>query len=377
MRCPHLTVAVLSIALGAGVAAQQRVEKSNMEMVGYDDLQGRSAYQPVIQKQGARWIAYIGQHGGVALNPLTGKQEPNGTSIVDVTNPKQPKYLAHIPGEAGQGEAGGAQMVRVCNGSDLPRADKSKVYLLRSLGTVGHETWDVTDPAKPSRMAVVVSGLRDTHKSWWECDTGVAFPPAFVRVAEPAHHDRHAAWLRRVGDVPGLVADGAEAAQQVHLALVCARQVAAVAHPHHLRASGFALAGFARNMGEVLGLLRIGHVDDRCAVGLLLAGKRIEGHATVLADVGDPARALLLDDGLIGAPALKVVVADHLHVGLFNPLLRCHTGAVRDAQYRDRKMRTPHLKPPFFVVVRVRRRAIGRSSLQAAQPRAGRTNYTG
>src|SRR2546427_3519584 len=175
MRCPHLTVAVLSIALGAGVAAQQRVEKSNMEMVGYDDLQGRSAYQPVIQKQGARWIAYIGQHGGVALNPLTGKQEPNGTSIVDVTNPKQPKYLAHIPGEAGQGEAGGAQMVRVCNGSDLPRADKSKVYLLRSLGTVGHETWDVTDPAKPSRMAVVVSGLRDTHKSWWECDTGIAY----------------------------------------------------------------------------------------------------------------------------------------------------------------------------------------------------------
>ena len=175
MRYPHLTVAVLSIALGAGVAAQQRVEKSNMDLVGYDDLQGRSAYHPVIQKQGARWIAYIGQHGGVALNPLTGKQEPNGTSIVDVTNPKQPKYLAHIPGEAGQGEAGGAQMVRVCNGTDLPRADKSKVYLLRSLGTVGHETWDVTDPAKPSRVAVVVSGLRDTHKSWWECDTGIAY----------------------------------------------------------------------------------------------------------------------------------------------------------------------------------------------------------
>jgi hypothetical protein len=101
--------------------------------------------------------------------------EPNGTSIVDATNPKQPRYLAHIPGEAGQGEGGGAQMVRVCNGSDLPKADKSKVYLLRSYGNTGHEIWDVTDPAKPSRVSVVVSGLKGTHKSWWECDTGIGY----------------------------------------------------------------------------------------------------------------------------------------------------------------------------------------------------------
>ena len=108
-------------------------------------------------------------------NPLTGKPENNGTSIVDVTDPKRPHYLAHIPGEDGHGEAGGAQMVRVCNGSDLPRADKSKVYLLRSFGNSGHEIWDVTDPAKPSRLTVVVSGLSNTHKSWWECDTGIAY----------------------------------------------------------------------------------------------------------------------------------------------------------------------------------------------------------
>ena len=146
-----------------------------MELVGFDDLQARSAYQPVIHRQGDRWIAYIGHHGGTALNPLTGQQESNGTSIVDVTNPKQPKYLAHIPGESGQGEAGGAQMVRVCDGSQLPRADKSKVYLLRTFGNTGHEIWDVTDPAKPTRLTVVVSGLRATHKNWWECDTGIAY----------------------------------------------------------------------------------------------------------------------------------------------------------------------------------------------------------
>ena len=172
-----LPIAVF-VSLATVVVAQQKAEKNNMELVGYNDLQARSAYQPTIHRQGQRWIAYVGHHGGSQLNPLTGKQENNGTSIVDVTDPKQPKYVAHIPGEpvaSGPGESGGAQMTRVCDGSQLPRADKNKVYLLRSFGNSSHEVWDVTDPAKPNRVTVVVSGLRDTHKSWWECDTGIAF----------------------------------------------------------------------------------------------------------------------------------------------------------------------------------------------------------
>src|SRR5207249_8518881 len=30
-------------------------------------------------------------------------------------------------------------------------------------------------PARPNRLNVIVSGLRDTHKNWWECDTGIAY----------------------------------------------------------------------------------------------------------------------------------------------------------------------------------------------------------
>ena len=158
-------------------AAQRSPRASNMDLVGYNDLQARSAYQPVVQKQGERWIAYVGHHGGEAVNPQTGKMEPNGTSIVDVTDPKHPKYLFHIPGEPKDraGEFGGASMVRVCSGNELPHGDKSKFYLLRTFGNSAHEIWDVTDPAKPSRLTVVVSGLRDTHKNWWECDTGIAY----------------------------------------------------------------------------------------------------------------------------------------------------------------------------------------------------------
>ena len=47
--------------------------------------------------------------------------------------------------------------------------------MLRSFGNSAHEMWDVTDPSKPTRLNVIVAGLRDTHKSFWECDTGIAY----------------------------------------------------------------------------------------------------------------------------------------------------------------------------------------------------------
>ena len=169
----------LAFALLAAMSAWSQqpgtVEKRNMELVGFHDLQARSAYQPIIHRQGNRWIAYIGHHGGKSVNPLTGAAEDNGTSILDVTDPKQPKMLSHIPGEPGQGESGGAQMVRACNGDTLPKGDKSRVYLLRTYGNAAHEIWDVTNPAKPALLTTVVKGLKGTHKNWWECDSGIAY----------------------------------------------------------------------------------------------------------------------------------------------------------------------------------------------------------
>ncbi|MGZ5661706.1 MAG: LVIVD repeat-containing protein, partial [Usitatibacter sp.] len=164
----------LSMAFPALAQGPGAVEKSNMELVGSDALQARSAYQPLVHRQGDRWIAYVGHHGGKSMNPLTGAVEDNGTSILDVTDPRQPKPLFHIPGEPGEGESGGAQMVRVCDGATLPKADKSKFYLLRTFGNAAHEIWDVTDPAKPSLLTTIVK-VKGTHKNWWECDTGIAY----------------------------------------------------------------------------------------------------------------------------------------------------------------------------------------------------------
>jgi hypothetical protein len=109
------------------------------------------------------------------LNPLTGQQEFNGTSIVDVTDPAHPKYLFHLPGLEGNYEAGGAQMTRVCDGKTLPKGDPNAVYLLRVFGGKGHEIWNVADPSHPVLVSRPSWDLKDTHKSFWECDTGIAY----------------------------------------------------------------------------------------------------------------------------------------------------------------------------------------------------------
>jgi hypothetical protein len=178
VACLAAPMLAWSVTLSPAVA-QSRPEAKDMTLVGSDALQARSAYQPTIHRQGNRWIAYIGHHGGTPdvpkpVNPLTGAQEFNGTSILDVTDPRQPKYLAHIPGEAGNYEDGGAQMVRVCDGKGLPKGDAGAVYMLRTFGNSAHEIWNTADPAKPV-LVTRLTGLKGTHKNWWECDTGIAY----------------------------------------------------------------------------------------------------------------------------------------------------------------------------------------------------------
>lgn len=157
-------------ALAAGVAQAEAPERAhNMALLGHHALQGRGAYQPVVERQAGRWIAYVGHHAGAALNGLTGRREPNGTSILDVSAPRAPRLLAHLPAD------GGAQMARVCSGDALPQGARGHWYLLRTRGHSAHEIWDVTLPQAPQFVATVSDGLSDTHKSWWECETGIAY----------------------------------------------------------------------------------------------------------------------------------------------------------------------------------------------------------
>jgi hypothetical protein len=174
----YALAALVAVTFWAGTAAAQHGEEAhNMRLVGHHDLQARSTYWGVIEEQNGRWIAYAGHHNGTAFNPLTGLVETNGTSIVDVTNPRRPFLLHHLPveGDPNVPDDGGSQMSQVCSGDELPGGESGKYYLLRTNGDFGHQIYDVTDPANPVFIVDVTTGLDGTHKNWWECDTGIAY----------------------------------------------------------------------------------------------------------------------------------------------------------------------------------------------------------
>lgn len=150
----------------------------NMKVVGFaDDLGCANSDQMWAERQGNREILYAGGGGNVTFNPLVGQNQPCGVRIYDVTNPAHPLLLSQIPGDPA---GGGAPHVFVCSGDTLPHATRGHYYLLThrgdtSTGQGRHEIWDVTNPSAPTLVTTIVGGLSEYHRSWWECDTGIAY----------------------------------------------------------------------------------------------------------------------------------------------------------------------------------------------------------
>jgi hypothetical protein len=112
--------------------------------------------------------AYIGHHRGEAFNPLTGKKEDNGTTILDVAAPREPRIVKHIPGRKGA-ESRAVQVAEQL----LPGKD----FLLRNQESgsfTGFEVWDITDRAHP-KLASTIGPFLAAHKSWWDTATGYAY----------------------------------------------------------------------------------------------------------------------------------------------------------------------------------------------------------
>ena len=125
---------VAAYPLQPSVAQQQKVgdppEASNMRLVGWNDLQARSAYQPTIHRQGDRWIAYIGHHGGTDDDPDAAQPDDRQGRVQRHLDRRRHRSAPTrntsrtCPGQPGKDEEGGAQMVRVCDGARLPKGDR-------------------------------------------------------------------------------------------------------------------------------------------------------------------------------------------------------------------------------------------------------------
>jgi hypothetical protein len=187
-----MAAAVVAVMAGQVLADDNRGisqsgEQKNMRRVGHVDLQGRPSYQPnVIVYPDGRTIAFAGTHGGSKPNPLKpgSPVELNGVVIIDATDPARPVEKFHIPVPAAGGQS---QSIRMCLGSDLPKGMAGRVYLMRNVqGSTasGYEVWDVTNVSNPTLVGEM-RGLRNTHKMWWECTTGIAYLPGSRDVPAP------------------------------------------------------------------------------------------------------------------------------------------------------------------------------------------------
>ncbi|NNC63163.1 MAG: hypothetical protein HKN84_00125 [Gammaproteobacteria bacterium] len=194
MKNNTLTLASLFLLAIPSAYAQTEAEALNMELVAHHPLDARPSYQPMPHRYGDRWILFVGHHAGEGINSLNGELEGHATSVLDVTDPANPEYLAHIPAPPWQAEGTislgtGAQHNMICNAEELPNGTPGRVYMLRSLGNVAHELYDVTDPAAPEFILTVARtgdsppmepgadfyDTKGTHKNWWDCETGAAY----------------------------------------------------------------------------------------------------------------------------------------------------------------------------------------------------------
>ena len=173
---------------------------SNVRLVGYNDLQGRQSLQLTARSDAANgnWL-YVGHSPNnreekelPQLNPITGQMEFNGTSILEISDPANPKLVWHIPG------AEGANHRSVSVVYDYKHDSSSRDYLIRSFDTgkdFRFQIFDITDRAKNPKGISLVAEIKGTppnscgpgcggpfmyraHKGYWSEESGYYYAAA-------------------------------------------------------------------------------------------------------------------------------------------------------------------------------------------------------
>lgn len=189
----------------------------NVRLVGYNDLQGRQSLQVTTKSDPANgnWV-YVGHSPNdrndpqvsddaeakdePLLNPITGKMEYNGTSILEISDPAKPKLIWHIPGALHVN----ARSVSVVYDYGFNSSPAGRDYLIRSWDTgkeFKFQIFDITtrgtDPSKISLVSEITGTPKDncgpgcggafvhrTHKGYWSQKSGLFYSSS----GEPGFH---------------------------------------------------------------------------------------------------------------------------------------------------------------------------------------------
>ena len=171
----------------------------NMRQVGWSDLQGRESLEVHVRSNDANgsW-AYVGHSNNYwgdedgHMNPITGKVEFNGTSILDVSDPADPKLVWHIP------NVSSANSRHVGVVYDYAHDGSGKDYLIRSSQGADYYKFQIfditsrdTDPSQIKLVSEITGTPRNScgiscggpyitraHKGYWSEDSGYYYVAA-------------------------------------------------------------------------------------------------------------------------------------------------------------------------------------------------------
>lgn len=126
----------------------------NVELAGYDDLDGHSGFKLAMQEVDGRFYLYV-----AAL------WEP-GLSIVEVTDPARPRYVKWIDGPPGTWtlQVQVAEQRMVTNMEPIPAGWGTPSPTFEE----GITVWDVADPEEPKELGKWSAGATGTHRNHYD-----------------------------------------------------------------------------------------------------------------------------------------------------------------------------------------------------------------
>jgi hypothetical protein len=151
-------------AADAPAASATADDAENVRLVGYNDMQGRYALEVKTKSDDANgnWV-YVGHVPGGQdkeglFNPITKKMEWNGTSILEISDPANPKFVWHIPND----RSANSRSASVVYDYGFNSSPAGRDYLIRnseSTGDLRFEIFDITtrdsDPSKITLVAQI------------------------------------------------------------------------------------------------------------------------------------------------------------------------------------------------------------------------------
>jgi len=201
-RSANVAAIVLGLSLTAAMAMSARLavadEARHVELIGYHALQGRHALQIVTKSDAVNgnwaYVGHVPQRSGPREpmpNSLSGRDEWNGTSILDITDPSAPELVWHIPNDV----RANSRSVSVVYDYGFESSPAGRDYLIRNVEAgddMKFQIFDITArDTNPSRISLVaeITGtpenscgagcggifIERAHKGYWSEETGLFY----------------------------------------------------------------------------------------------------------------------------------------------------------------------------------------------------------